>query len=48
MLELEHMLELERQKLRELRKQHYQLAGDSEGYDQVIKDRCKCLCWRFL
>lgn len=33
-LELEHDLELERQKLRELRKQHYQMVGDSEGFDQ--------------
>lgn len=33
LLELERELELERLKLGELRKQHYQLAGESEGWE---------------
>ena len=36
MIELEHELELERQKLRELRKQHYTLAGESEGLEVMF------------
>ena len=35
-LELESNLEKERRKLGELRKTHYQLAGESEGWDQEV------------
>jgi hypothetical protein len=32
-LELEKQLEVEKKKLFKLRKQHYQLAGENEGWD---------------
>jgi huntingtin interacting protein 1 len=35
-LELESKLEKERRSLSELRKMHYKLAGDSEGWDQEV------------
>ena len=34
MLELENELQKERQKLGELRKQHYELAGVAEGWEE--------------
>jgi len=34
-LELERELEQERQRMSTLRKQHYQLAAESEGHEQV-------------
>ena len=37
-LELESRLEKERRKLAGLRKQHYQLAGESEGWDEEVSD----------
>ena len=37
LLELESDLEKERVKLGELRKKHYQLAGESEGWDQEVR-----------
>jgi len=36
LLELERNLEKERQKLSELRKVHYKMAGESEGWDQEV------------
>ena len=35
-MELESQLEKERKKLGDLRKAHYQLAGASEGWEEVI------------
>jgi huntingtin interacting protein 1 len=35
-LELESLLEKERRNLSDLRKIHYKLAGDSEGWDQEV------------
>lgn len=32
-LELEKLLETEKKKLYKIRKQHYQLAGESEGFE---------------
>ena len=36
LLELESNLEKERKKLSELRKTHYKLAGESEGWEQEV------------
>lgn len=35
-LETEKQLEVERSKLSELRKHHYKLAGEIEGWDQEV------------
>ena len=39
-LELESMLEKERKSLSELRKKHYALAGESEGWEQEVSRNC--------
>ena len=36
-LELESLLDKERRKLAELRKTHYQLAGESEGWEASVR-----------
>ena len=38
MLELESDLEKERVKLGDLRKKHYQLAGESEGWEHEVRE----------
>jgi len=43
-LELESKLERERRSLSDLRKIHYKLAGDSEGWDQDVS--CFLLSYR--
>ena len=44
-IELESYLEKERRKLSELRKTHYKLAGESEGWEQeVFVCVCVCVC----
>ena len=36
-LELEHDLDQERQRLSELRRTHYKMAGESEGWEQQVR-----------
>lgn len=39
-LELESKVEKERKRLAELRKKHYQLGGESEGWEQEVLALC--------
>lgn len=39
-LELESKVEKERKRLAELRKKHYQLGGESEGWEQEVLELC--------
>lgn len=45
MLELENQLQKERQKLGELRKKHYELAGVAEGWEEDGEWCQPCSCW---